>query len=196
MRKEVLLVFSAAAILLGAPGISLCEAPQLEFRAPAFDTPHYAIYLPLEVQKTKTFLSDVRINGKKWSHYLIFKDGKYISSESALEPGKYDVIIDYAWKNSQSYAVTLTCKPEGSEKAIKFELKGNSPGMGGLPGGEEGFYRISLIEEEVGLERTSEIICLTLTAPKDEVDDGRFIFFNGNSELPYQVLERREAPIP
>lgn len=190
MRKNAILFF----IFFG--GISDLGATTLSFQAPSLAEPHYRISFPFEVKTEKILIQELLLNGQKIDPFLIFKDGKNVASSAPLEKGTYDIVLDYAWTSGKKYAATLSWQTESSATPKRYQVQGVSPEKGGIPGGEEGFYRLYQIEEPVGLERKGEICTLVLTAARTDIEAGNFVVFDGQSEIPYQILEKKESRPP
>ena len=184
------------AFLLSLFLCNLVCAATLDFHAPSFDEPYYRIRFQFEAKSERTLVQDVLLNGEKARTVLIFKDGKNIGLAAPLVKGVYDILIDYAWTSEKNYQVSLIYVPENSASPEKFEISGSSPRRGGVPGAEEGFYRIYKVEEEIGLERQAEISTLTLTASKSDIEGGNFVIFDGSRQIPYQILEKKESILP
>jgi hypothetical protein len=161
----------------------------LEFQSPSLENPHYRISFKFEVKKDNTLLKDLELNSQKLQHVFVFKEGKNLDSSTPLKKGAYDIHLDYAWKSKNIYKIILFYQEEKSQKIKKFEIKGISPETGGIPTGNEGFYRVFLAEEGIGLERRGEISFLTLTASKKELENESFIILDGNSLMDYQILD-------
>ncbi len=177
-------------------GCTAAAAPaNLIFRAPTLDEPSFRLQFPFEVTAAKLQVKEMLLNGEKTGQFLIFKDGKNVPAGNPLEKGVYDIVIDYAWAGGKSYRITLVSQPENSPPQ-PYELAGKSPREGGIPGGKEGFYRIYKIEEEAGIERKAEVIILTLTAARSEIETGDFVIFDGSTSVPYEIMERRESYPP
>lgn len=194
MKRILSLGFILLLALASANIFAQNPAPSLEFFAPTLESPVYQIRFVIEVKKTKTTLQGLQVNKTPAANVLVFKDGVKAEVSSPLDPGAYTIIIDFAWRPNTPYKIVLTHLPAGARRSAKFEREGVSPSDGGLPSPncEEGFYRIVRIEEDAGIERISEIITATLTAPKSLIGDGRLCLFDGNVGIPFQVLETRE----
>ena len=169
-------------------------ARKLEFLSPTLENQVYQIRFVFDVKKANTTLQSLFVNRAPAESVLVFKDGARADFGSPLGPGAYSVIVNYAWRSNTLYKIVLTLLPAGAKKSAKFEQEGLSPSEGGLPtpAGEEGFYRVLRVEEDAGLERTSEIVTATLTAPKSQIEDGRLCLLDGEVRIPYQILETRE----
>jgi hypothetical protein len=191
MKKATALI--AFLVIFGCAAAA--DPADLIFRAPTWDEPVYRIQFPFEVTADKTLVKEILLNGEKTGHFLIFKDGKNVPAGTVLEKGVYDIVIDYAWAGGKSYRLTLVSQPEGSPRRSS-DLAGNSPRQGGIPAGEEGFYRIYKVEEEAGIERKAESVTLILTAPRSEIEDGTLVVFDGPAPVPYEILERKESYPP
>ena len=168
----------------------------LKFHAPTFDEPYYRIEFPFEVRGDKVLIKDLQLNGAKAGPFLIFKGGKNIALSSPLEEGTYAFVLDYAWAGGIKYRATLVYQPEKAKKPRTMELAGLSPQEGSIPGGREGFYRVYKVEEEAGIERNQEVVTLTLTAPKTELDPPDIVIFDGTMAVPFEIMERMESVPP
>ncbi|MDH4272410.1 MAG: hypothetical protein OEW18_10615, partial [Candidatus Aminicenantes bacterium] len=172
--KKVLL--GLLCLSLGGLAETPAGAVRLQFIAPSFDAPHYRIQFPFEVKKDgAVVIKELRLNGSRSAPCLVFKNGKNIPLSTPLEKGLYKIIFDYAWARGKKYQVRLSLQPDGDMKSEELAIYGVSPIEGGIPGGEEGFYRIYRVEEEIGLERRREIVTFTLTAPKADIEDSEFV---------------------
>jgi hypothetical protein len=172
-------------------------AQGLQFQAPSFETPFYRVQFVLEVKTDRTsVIKRIGLNEEPAVPSALFKDGKNIPMSSPLQKGLYILVLDYAWAGGKEYQaeVCLQREEEGGEEVR--HISGVAPEEGGIPGGEEGFYRIYQLAEETGLERHHELVSLTLTAPKSELENQEFLVFDGKIPLPYEILERRESVPP
>jgi hypothetical protein len=192
MKKTLVLIMGL--ILIGMLNADTPTAP--DFRAPTFADPYYRIHFPFEVKADKVIVKGLRLNSGDLGQFLLFKEGKNISATTALDRGVYDIVIDYAWSSGRSYEIVLLYQPEASAEPEELELKGTSPRRGGIPGGREGFYRIYRVEEEAGIGRTQELVALTLTAARSDIQDGNFVIFDGNRAIPYEIMEKGESVPP
>lgn len=171
-------------------------AASLRFQAPTLTDPHYRISFPFEIKEGKVTIQELLLNGKKIETWLVFEEGKNTPSSPPLASGRYEIFLDYAWASGKLYKINLTWLPENAKRPAQLELRGQSPATGGIPGAEEGFYRLYQVEEPIGLERKGEVCPLTITAPRDEIEGAGFVVFDGQREVPYQVLESRESSPP
>ena len=165
----------------------------LEFQFPSLEKTCYRISLQYEVKKQNILLKEVQLNGKKIENTFVFKQGKRVDLSKPLEKGIYDIQLDYAWKNKTLYKIILLYQQGSSQKTRRAEIKGISPEKGGISEGEEGFYRVYVAEEGIGLERKGEISSLTLAAAKKELEKESLIILVGNSLVDYQVLDVKES---
>jgi hypothetical protein len=164
---------------------------ELRFEAPVFDRPHYAIRLAFDIKNRPAAVSDIRLNGAIFGSALIFRDGKLVDKSKPLNPGTYEIVLDYAWASGKKYTVSLARQEKNQSKAEISKFTGLSAATGGIPSGcDEGFSRAYRVSEEAGLERVGETCYLTLTALKTEVEEPAFRMFDGDEEIPYQVLAR------
>lgn len=186
MKKSV---FSA--LLLFVPGWLLGNT--IEFQFPSLETPYYRISFAFEVKRADTWIKEIQINNKKLDSFFVFKQGKRVDMAKALEKDIYNVQLDYAWKNNTLYHISLFYQEQKSQRTRKFDLRATSPQTGGIPAGEEGFYKVYVAEEGIGLERKGEISYLTLTAAKKELEHESFTILDGNSSLDYQILDVKES---
>jgi hypothetical protein len=171
----------------------LLSASALDFHAPSFNEPYYQVRFPFEVKEGIVVIREILINGEKAGAFLIFKQGKNVPLTAPLEKGAYDIVLDYAWASGKDYRVGVISQPEGSAASGTVEIKGASPRSGGIPGAREGFYQIFTVEEEIGLERRDEVCTLTLTAPKNAIEAGDFVIYDGPRRVPFQILEKKES---
>jgi hypothetical protein len=163
------------------------------FQAPSLEAPCYRIHFVLEVKDDKTQITGVVLNGTRVSSFLVLNQGKAVEPSSPLEKGAYDVLLDYAWSSGKKYAATLFYQTQGRNRPAKYEVKGTSPEAGGIPGGQEGFYRIYTVEEEAGLERRQETVALTLTAPNDQLAGAGLVIFDRGQPVPYEIIGQGES---
>ncbi len=169
----------------------------LEFQSPSFKHPYYRIQFQFEVKKEKCMLQELQLNDTPFENFLVFAEGNRIDDLSKpLDPGTYDIVLDYAWKSDTKYRIALQYQPENSEVVKTAEKKDTSPKQGGIPAGKEGFYRAFKVEETVGLERIGEIACLTFTASRDALLDESLLVYAGDSPLEYQILGIMESLPP
>lgn len=186
MKKTIFL----ALLLLPAGWLN---GNNIEFQSPSFEKGCYRITFPYEVKKQNILLKEIQLNGKKFEGFLVFKQGKNMDSSKALENGIYEIHLDYAWANKTLYKINLFYQQGNSQKIRKTEMQGISPEKGGIPAGEEGFYRAYVAEENAGLERKGEISYLTLVAAKIDLENESFIILDGNNPIDYQILEIKES---
>lgn len=175
------------------------DSPTLEFSAPTFESPYYLIQGAFEIGKERFLFKSLDINGVKSEHFLVLRDGKPADLAKPLEFGVYDIVIHYAWKAKKPYKVTLLFQfqSEKNPRERKTEWSGTSPEEGGIPDScEEGFFRVFKVEEGAGLERKAEVVSLTLTAPKSEIEKPNFCFYDGAKPVPYQIIDARESVPP
>jgi len=165
------------------------KAPALEFLAPRFEAPYYRVRFPFEVKKERVQVKDLSLNGSSVTSFLVFAQGKPVALTSLLEPGVYDVVLDYAWSSGKNYVAALQYQAEGKPKAQRFQVKGISPGEEGIAGGDEGFYRVYTVEEEAGVERRDETAVLTVTAPEGELKEAGLVIFDGGRAVPFEIIE-------
>jgi len=197
MKSRFISTLFVSMVLVFSGAISLCAQAKLNFFSPSFDSPDYQIRFSFEIKNEKILFTEIVINGLRPVHFLVFKRGKLVDLTKPLDEGSYDVSLRYAWKGDQPYKVRLLGKPENSEQAKSFEWSGVSPKDGGIPSlCQEGFFRIIRIEEEAGLARTAEIVTLTITAPKTEMEKSAFRVYVGKDLLPYQVVDEKESAPP
>jgi hypothetical protein len=141
-------------------------------------------------------IKELRLNCDGTVPYVIFKNGKNIPLSSPLEQGLHTIAFDHAWAGGKKYQAEISFQPDGGGKREEWVVSGVSPEEGGIPGGDEGFYRVYQVAEEAGLERHHEIISLTLTLPKTGSEAPEFIIFDGRKSLPYDIAENRESIPP
>ncbi len=197
MRKPalsaILLLAAAGPWVLAGPGPAACPPPAgrpaLEFLAPRPEEPVYRVRFPFEVKKERVEVKDLSLNGTSVRSFLVFATGKPIASGAPLERGLYDVVLDYAWSSGKNYTAIVQYLPEAKAKPERYQLKGISPAEGGIPGGEEGFYRVYTVEEEAGLERRDETAVLAVTGPADELKGAGLVIFDGSRPVPFEIVE-------
>jgi len=176
---------------------ALSAQAKLDFISPSFESPDYQVRFSLEVKNEKILFQEIAINGSTPGHVLVFKNGKLVDLAKPLAVGFYDVTLRYAWKGGHLYKVRILAKPENSEATKPLEWSGVSPKEGGVPSlCQEGFYRIFRVAEEAGLARPTEIIALTITAAKTEIEKPAFRVYSGRNLLPYQVIDEKESTPP
>jgi hypothetical protein len=185
----VLAALAAAANLAAAAGI--------RFTAPTFEDARYAIRLAYEVKAGPVTVSEIRLNGAPFAQALIFKDGRPVDRTKPLGPGTYDIVLGHAWATGKKYTVSLVHGSAGKARPKSSDVTGVSPAAGGVPAGcDEGLcwgYRVS---EEAGLARSAEVCYLTLTASRADLGEAGLRLFDGEAEVPFQVLDRRESEAP
>jgi hypothetical protein len=204
--RRFILLFSYSA---GARGFFIClaalwiasslvssPAERLKFHSPSFDEPTYRIEFPFQVKGDKVLIKNLELNATEAKHFLVIKDGKNIAPSTPIEEGFYIFVIDYAWAGGRSYRAKLTYQPEKAEMPKTVEISSLSPQEGGIPGGKEGFYRVYQVEEEAGLERNQEVIALTLTAPKAEIDPPEIVIFDALKAVPFEIMESIDSYPP
>jgi hypothetical protein len=184
-------------LIVPGPGGPAVVAPPpaggLDFQSPGPDAPRYRIRFLFEAKADKTLIKGLTLNGAPVASYLVFKNGTSVPPSSPVGKGVYGVVLDYAWSSGKKYTAVLLFQPEGRSRPSKHEVKGISPGNGGIPGGQEGFYRVYTVEEEVGLERKQETCALTLTAPKAEIESASLVIFDGSQAIPFEVVDKEES---
>ncbi|MGZ7065301.1 MAG: hypothetical protein ACXVI6_02985 [Candidatus Aminicenantales bacterium] len=184
---------AALAVAAGAQAFGA----QLRFESPTYDRPNYAIRVAFDVKSRPATITEVRLNGAPFGPALVFKDGKLADRSKPLDPGPYEILLDYAWTSAKTYTVKVYHQEKSPAKPLTFAFSATSPAAGGIPEGcLEGFSRSYRVSEEAGLARVNEIGYMTLTAPVAETGEPGFRVFDGSVEIPCQVLERREAPSP
>jgi hypothetical protein len=195
MRKSVLLVSFVLTAFCLQPALLVPAAPSaLEFSAPTFDSPYYSISGKFPIQGTPMIFKSLAINGAPAAHFLVMKEGKPADLTKALAPGNYDVIIRHAWISNKAYQVSIAFQSGDAPKEMILDWAGTAPDRGGVPSpAGEGFFRVFKIQERAGIARQSEIVSLTLTAPKSEIEKRDFFFFDGNKSIPYQILDVKES---
>ncbi|OHB79842.1 MAG: hypothetical protein A2W31_18630 [Planctomycetes bacterium RBG_16_64_10] len=188
MRNSMMKKIILAAALVSVTAASW--AANLEFVEPDFDNPYYQIVVPFDVSAANTLIKSVQVNGRAWPQVYIVRDKKHVEDGKPLEPGRYAVHIDYAWKGGQHYAVTLVHAESTSG------VEGQAPDGRGIAAGEEGHYRVLRLQEPVGLARERDIHCFTFAVPKDVFADGAFLLLSGSTPIEYQVLDAQECVPP
>jgi hypothetical protein len=140
------------------------------------------------VEEDDTPVKSLYVNEKEWACFFVCREGKKVDPLQPFGKGTYDITLDYAWKSGETYRVRIDF-----EKGEQVKFLGTAPLKGGIPKGQEGFYRIFRTEERVGLERRGEIVSATLTAPKRALENGGFALFDGMARIPYQLLDMKES---
>ena len=198
MTKKFIGVFALAvltALLAPLPAPADKPAP-LSFGAPSYASPYFEIHAPFGVQGVKPLFKSATLNDAVTTSFLLLKDGKAADLAKTLPPGYYDLVLNFAWKSRTAYKFTAVLQQDGG-KDLTLEWAGTSPDQGGLPEGcEEGFYRAYIIEETAGLERKAEIVTLTVTKPKSDIEMQNFRIYDGPAAVPYQLIEARDTVPP
>jgi|GEM_PF-587755 len=186
----VLTAFFAASL---APAAK--PAP-LTFGAPTYASPYFEIHAPFGVESVRPLFKSATLNGAVTASFLLLKDGKFVDLAKTLASGDYDLVLNFAWKSKTAYKFTAVLQQDGG-KDLTLEWAGTSPDQGGIPEGcEEGFYRAYNIEETAGLERKAEIVTLTVTKPKSDVEIQNFRIYDGAAQVPYQLIEAKDSVPP
>jgi len=167
-------------------------AADIRFEAPTWDAPRYQVRLALEVKATPLTVKEVLLDGVRIEPAPIFRAGKPVDAAKPLGPGAYEVVLDYAWSSAKSYAFTVVVHGQDPAKLERRACKGLSPASGGIPpGGAEGFHRVYKVLETAGLERTDEVVTLTVTASRAALPGPELRLFDGREEVAYQLLDFR-----
>jgi hypothetical protein len=177
----------------GPAGRAAPPASSLDFQFPSSEAPVYRIHFLFEVKADTTLIKGLTLNAAQVTSYLVFSNGKSVEPSSPLDKGIYSILLDYAWSSGKKYAAALFYQPEGRSRPAKYEVKATSPKDGGIPAGQEGFYRIYTVEEEAGLERKQEVCTLTLTAPKNELEGANLVVFDRGRAIPFEVVDKEES---
>ena len=194
---------SAAPTSVGA------EPAKLEFVAPTFETPFYRILAAFTIEKGTSLIKSLDLNGAAPASFRILRSGKPMDAAKALGPGLYDVVLTHAWRPGKSYTLTIVYEEDARgaaqgqrsaqatkatpPKDRKAAWSAVSPAGGGVPEGyEEGFHAVFAVVEPAGIERTDELVTLTVVAPRDELGDTQLCVLDAGRLLPSQVLERKE----
>ena len=186
------LAASAAAGPAGR-GPSLSKPEPLAFDAPSYATPYFEIHAAFGLENDKTLFKSVAINGSETDQFLVEKDGKPADLAKPLKAGYYDVVLNYAWRSAAAYKVTGVLR-ETNGRETPLEWAGTAPDQGGIPADcDEGFYRVFNIEETAGLDRKAEIVTLTITKPKSDVERQNYRIYDGAASVPYQLVDARES---
>ena len=194
-----LLALAFAALAAGAPATpapaSSKPAP-LAFDAPSYASPYFGIHAPFGIENDKTLFKSVTINGTATDQFLLLKDGRPADLAKPLKPGDYDIVLNFAWRSAAPYKAAAILR-ESNGKETTLDWAGTSPDQGGIPADcEEGFYRVYNIEETAELERKGEIVTLTITKPKSDVEMQNYRVYDGAALVPYQIIETRESVPP
>ena len=183
-------------LLLFLLSSNLLAGKELTFQAPELSDPYYKILFPFESHDDSTIIEQVMLNGHRIDDLVVLQQGTKQNITAPLKKGSYTFWLDYAWKNGRKYEVRLLYKigQSGKSKTLKFD--GSSPKEGGIKKGKEGFYRAYIIEETVGLERKSEIVMLTFTVLRDQIEPEKLLILDGDSSLEYQIIDQQELIPP
>jgi hypothetical protein len=193
LRRLIPPVFLA---ILAMP-VAATPDSRVRFESPTFDQPRYAIRLNFDVKLRAVTIREVRLNGVPVALPLFFREGKLMDRSKPLEPGSYDIVLNYAWASRKSYTLTLLLQQAGAAQAKASDYSSVSPEKGAIPEGtHEGFSRVYRVREEVGLERVDEMCYLTLTAPEAEIGEAGFRLYDGAREIPHQVVDHSVTPMP
>ncbi len=181
------------AILLAAiPSVS--AGADLRFEAPTWDAPRYQIRLAFEVKAVPLTFKEVLLEGIRIEPVMVFRSGKPADLSKPLEQGAYEIVLDYAWASRKNYAFTVLSHGQDPAKVERRAYTALSPASGGIPpGNAEGFHRVYKVEEEAGLERTDEVVELTVTASRAALPAPELRLFDGRTEIPFQLLDFRES---
>ncbi len=195
----VLFALAFATLVASGParsGPSGSKPAPLAFNAPSYASPYFEIHAPFGIEGEKTLFKSLTINGAPTDQFLLMKDGQPVDLAKALKPGDYDIVLSFAWRSAAPYkAAALLQELNGRETTL--EWAGTSPDQGGIPAGcEEGFYRVFNVEETAGLERKGEIVTLTITKSKSDVEMQNYRIYDGPALVPYQIVETRESVPP
>jgi hypothetical protein len=199
VTKRALFALAFAAVLASAPamtsGLPAKPAP-LAFSAPSYASPYFEIHAPFAIETAKVLFKSVTLNGTATDQFLLLKDGKPVDLARTLAPGDYDLVLNFAWRPAAPYkASAILQQMNGRDDTL--EWAGTSPEQGGIPAVcEEGFYRVFNIEETANLERKGEIVTLTITKPKADVEMQNYRIYDGPAAVPYQIVETRESVPP
>ena len=190
------LAFAALAALLAARPAPAAKPDPLTFAAPSYDSPSFEIHAPFVVEGPKPLFKSASLNGTATSSFLLLKDGKVLDLARPLPPGGYDFVLNFAWKPKTGYRFAAVFQRDGN-RDLTLEWAGISPDQGGIPEGcEEGFYRAYNVEETAGIERKAEIVTMTVTKPKDDVEMQNFRVYDGAAQVPYQLIEAKDSVPP
>ena len=164
---------------------------QVKFAAPTFEAPRFAITVDFDVPPGDPQFKGINLNGLAVAKLLAFRNGRTVDLAKPLASGPLEFVLDHAWSGTKKYTVAVLYGLKGKDR--RKELAAVSPGGGVPAGSEEGFSRIYVVHEEAGFARRGEIAYLTLTAPRADIENTAFRIFDGEAELPYQVIDRRES---
>jgi len=169
-------------------------AADIRFEAPTWESPRYQVRLALDVGTSPLTLKEVQLEGVRIEPAPVFRAGKPVDAAKPLDPGAYEVVLDYAWSSGKAYAFTLFLQGQDPAKVERRAYKAQSPSGGGIPpGGVEGFYRLYRVQETAGMERTDEVVTLTVTASRAAMPGPNLRLFDGRDEVPYQLLDLRAS---
>jgi hypothetical protein len=190
------LALAALTVVLAARPAPAAKPAPLTFGAPSTASPYFEIHAPFGLEDVKPLFKSATLNGASTSSFLLLKDGKASDLAKTLVPGDYDFVLNFAWKPKTAYRFTAVLQQNGG-KDLTLEWAGTSPDQGGIPEGcEEGFYRASSVEETAGIERKAEIVTLTVTKPKSDVEMQNFRIYDGAAPVPYQLIEAKDSVPP
>jgi hypothetical protein len=187
MKRLVLAIF-----LVGLPAVA--AAADIRFEAPAWNAPRYQIRLAFEVKADPLAVKEVLLAGIRIEPVMVFRAGKPADLSKPLEKGAYEIALDYAWASRKIYSFSVLFHGKDPAKIEKRVYSALSPADGGIPpGSAEGFHRVYKVEEEAGLERTDEVVELTITASQAALSTPELRLFDGQTEIPFQLLDFRES---
>ena len=184
--------FVLAILLVGLPAVA--AGAEIRFEAPTWDAPRYQIRLAFEVKADPLTVKEVLLEGIRIEPVTVFRTGKAADMSKPLERGAYEIVLDYAWASRKNYSFDVLFHGPDAAKVQKRAYSALSPAAGGIPpGSAEGFHRVYRVEEEAGLERTDEVVELTVTASRAALPAPEFRLFDGQAEIPFQLLDFRES---
>jgi hypothetical protein len=181
-----------AILLAGLPAVA--AGADIRFEAPTWDAPRYQIRLAFEVKSDPLTFMELLLEGIRIEPVMVFRAGKPADPAKPLDKGSYEIALDYAWASRKSYSFTVLFHGSDAAAVQKRAYSAISPAAGGIPPGSiEGFHRVYKVEEEAGLERTDEVVELTVTASRAALPAPEFRLFDGQAEIPFQLLDFRES---
>jgi hypothetical protein len=209
MKKIALIAVLTLAAGFAAPHLGGADQAKLEFSVPSFENPFYRVLGAFAIEKGTSLIKSLDLNGARPTSVLILKSGKPVDFAKPLGPGVYEIALDHAWRSGKTYTLTVvyeddTRSPSQAQKAAanakatppkdrKAVWTAAAPATGGIPEGyEEGFHSVFAVEEPAGIERTGELVALTVTAPKDEIGEDPLAVVDAGQSLACQVMERKE----
>ena len=186
------------ALMAAASAARPAAEGRLDFIAPTVDAPYYQLRAAFEFQGQEISFNGGKLNDREFADFALLKDGKPVDTSKLVAPGKYVLILRYAWVPNAPYHLSVpTVAPSRAWESNLREWRGIAPPNGGVPHPEEeGFFVPFVLEEEAGIERKGEIVYLTLTAPKSLLEGAALGIYDKDKRLAIQPLEMKESTPP